>query len=152
MHNDVDIRRQLGYQIRISYISFDQPIIAVLTMRSDVLLFDRPRVKRIEVIDDGHPVAVSEEPIDEVTADEAGTSGNEDVHYACGVRRLTSRRSGAKPRMISLRRSSNRRSSDGGFEARRCPLRRSGPWNAPSPCRRSTRRRSMRIGGVLGTR
>jgi hypothetical protein len=59
-------------------------------MRRDVALFHGAWIEGIEVIENGDRKSVSEEGIDDVAADEAGASGDEDVGLVIGLQRYES--------------------------------------------------------------
>jgi len=52
--------------------------------RLDVVVLDCEVVKRVEVIEDGHIVAVAGEPLGQIAADETCPAGDENTHYRNG--------------------------------------------------------------------
>ncbi len=71
-----------GQALGIAEIRFNQPVARVRPMLADVPFLDVTVVEVVEVVEDRDVLAVSEERIDDVAADEAGPAGDQNVHRA----------------------------------------------------------------------
>ena len=72
--------------VAVADVGLDQLVLRVPTMRRDIGFFAPTWIKRIKVINNSNVPVAGQQPIDEMTADEASAAGNESFHSAYRAR------------------------------------------------------------------